>query len=381
MKPAPKRRRPGQSDEKRSLLDDEAQSSAKRLKTAEIHDRDTEEESEKNKGGGESETYEHIKSSEKHDDYAFDAATEEQIKKQASNLEGKFILQVFSKIIYFNFPLFLKLKYKLYSDKEDKMDDQLEDDDVKMHEDPEPNDREEETKKEQAQKLSESKKEKSANARGERTDDAEQQIEIGGDVEGENVETIRVLRGNESTIHTKLSETELHGDVSTDDIAQKRSEIESMLGQWSRGPSSIEAANAWNSISAITESAARELSEKLRLVLEPTLTSRLKGDYRTGKRINMRKVIPYIASEFRKDKIWLRRTKPSKRDYQIVLAIDDSSSMADNHSKELAFESLSLIGKAMTYLEVGQLAVVNFGERVNILHPFGENFTEESGAR
>lgn len=111
LKPAPKRRRPGQSDEKRSLLDDEAQSSAKRLKTAEIHDRDTEEESEKNKGGGESETYEHIKSSEKHDDYAFDAATEEQIKKQASNLEGKFILQVFSKIIYFNFPLFLKLSF------------------------------------------------------------------------------------------------------------------------------------------------------------------------------------------------------------------------------------------------------------------------------
>lgn len=46
-------------------------------------------------------------------------------------------------------------------------------------------------------------------------------------------------------------------------------------------------------------------------------------------------VIPYIASQFRKDKIWLRRTKPSKREYQIVLAIDDSSSMADNHSKEV----------------------------------------------
>lgn len=46
-------------------------------------------------------------------------------------------------------------------------------------------------------------------------------------------------------------------------------------------------------------------------------------------------VIPYIASQFRKDKIWLRRTKPAKREYQIVLAIDDSSSMADNHSKEV----------------------------------------------
>ena len=47
----------------------------------------------------------------------------------------------------------------------------------------------------------------------------------------------------------------------------------------------------------------------------------------------MRKVIPYIASQFRKDKIWLRRTKPSKRQYQIMLAVDDSSSM--NHSKQV----------------------------------------------
>lgn len=60
-----------------------------------------------------------------------------------------------------------------------------------------------------------------------------------------------------------------------------------------------------------------------------------RGDYRTGKRLNMRKVIPYIASQFRKDKIWLRRTKPSKRNYQICLAVDDSSSMVDNHTKQV----------------------------------------------
>ena len=65
-----------------------------------------------------------------------------------------------------------------------------------------------------------------------------------------------------------------------------------------------------------------------------------RGDYRTGKRLNMRKVIPYIASQFRKDKIWLRRTKPSKRQYQIMLAIDDSSSMADNHSKQVGNKDL-----------------------------------------
>lgn len=44
----------------------------------------------------------------------------------------------------------------------------------------------------------------------------------------------------------------------------------------------------------------------------------------------MRKVIPYIASQFRKDRIWLRRTKPAQRNYQIVLAVDDSSRLACN---------------------------------------------------
>ncbi|XP_017765791.1 PREDICTED: midasin-like [Eufriesea mexicana] len=352
--PTRKQRKPGQSDENRSLFDDSNEPSMKKLKTDVMQqDLDSPEEKKKPENGDKSETYEHIKNKEKFDDYVFDAATEEQIKKQASNLE---------------------------EDKKDQMDDELEDDDdIKMHEESSLSDQEKETRKEQPQKVLENKREKPTNVRGEKSDDVEQ-IEVGGEVEGKTVGTTRVLRGNESTIHTKLTETESH-EIFVDDIAQKRSEIEDMLSQWSQGPSSVEATNAWSSISALTESAARELSEKLRLVLEPTLSSRLKGDYRTGKRINMRKVIPYIASEFRKDKIWLRRTKPSKRDYQIVLAIDDSSSMADNHSKELAFESLSLIGKAMTYLEVGQLAVINFGEHVNILHSFGENFTEESGAR
>ncbi len=67
-----------------------------------------------------------------------------------------------------------------------------------------------------------------------------------------------------------------------------------------------------------------------------------RGDFRTGKRLNMRKVIPYIASQFRKDKIWLRRTKPSKRNYQICLAVDDSSSMVDNHSKQVQSPKIAL---------------------------------------
>ncbi|XP_076242744.1 midasin [Calliopsis andreniformis] len=352
-KPIEKRRKPGQSDENRSLLDADSQPNPKKLKTALMQDelKDNEEEEENPpENGGASEVYEHIKNAEKFDNFTFDAATEEQIKQQASNFE---------------------------EDEENKMDDKEETEDIEMHEE-EPLNEDNDVKKEQPSKLSETKKEKSSRTKNDGTEDI-QNTETTAEVEGETVDTARVSRGDESTFHTKL-DIDLD-NTPIDNITQKRSEIENLLSQCSQIPSSLEAANAWSSISALTESSARELSEKLRLVLEPTMTSRLKGDYRTGKRINMRKVIPYIASEFRKDKIWLRRTKPSKRNYQIVLAIDDSSSMADNHSKELAFESLSLIGKAMTYLEVGQLAVISFGERMNILHPFGENFSDESGAR
>lgn len=62
---------------------------------------------------------------------------------------------------------------------------------------------------------------------------------------------------------------------------------------------------------------AGELTEQLRLILEPTRATRLAGEYRSGKRLNMRKVIAYIASHFRKDKIWLRRTRPDQRTYQV----------------------------------------------------------------
>ena len=62
---------------------------------------------------------------------------------------------------------------------------------------------------------------------------------------------------------------------------------------------------------------AGDLTEQLRVLLEPTKASRLAGDYRSGKRISMRKVVAYIASNFRKDKIWLRRTRPDKRQYQV----------------------------------------------------------------
>lgn len=62
---------------------------------------------------------------------------------------------------------------------------------------------------------------------------------------------------------------------------------------------------------------AGELGEALRLILEPTRATRLAGEHRSGKRLAMRRVIAYIASHFRRDKIWLRRTRPDRRTYQV----------------------------------------------------------------
>ncbi|XP_053314521.1 midasin [Spea bombifrons] len=193
-------------------------------------------------------------------------------------------------------------------------------------------------------------------------------------------------RNKDSTIHTALEflkETVIQVPENPEELRQ---ELEKQLEAWTMQPvgnaeEEKAAAEMWQRYVLLTGPLSQQLCEQLRLILEPTQAAKLKGDFRSGKRLNMRKVIPYIASQFRKDKIWLRRTKPSKRQYQICLAIDDSSSMVDNHSKQLAYESLAVIGNALTLLEVGQIAVYSFGENVKLLHPFHEQFSDQSGSR
>eukprot|EP00595_Chromulina_sp_UTEXLB2642_P003702 CAMPEP_0196763956 /NCGR_PEP_ID=MMETSP1095-20130614/5104_1 /TAXON_ID=96789 ORGANISM="Chromulina nebulosa, Strain UTEXLB2642" /NCGR_SAMPLE_ID=MMETSP1095 /ASSEMBLY_ACC=CAM_ASM_000446 /LENGTH=897 /DNA_ID=CAMNT_0042118327 /DNA_START=208 /DNA_END=2898 /DNA_ORIENTATION=+ len=137
------------------------------------------------------------------------------------------------------------------------------------------------------------------------------------------------------------------------------------------------ATNLWQKNRMLTESASARLCEQLRLILEPTLTTRLQGDYRSGKRINMRKVITYIASGYRKDKIWLRRTKPAKRDYYVMLMIDNTKSMAAAGS--LALSSLSTLANALTRLESGELCVCSFSDSLQVVHPFNKPFNDAAG--
>ena len=126
---------------------------------------------------------------------------------------------------------------------------------------------------------------------------------------------------------------------------------------------------------------SHQLCEQLRLILEPTKAAKLQGDFKTGKRLNMRKIIPYIASQFKKDKIWLRRVKPNKREFQILVALDDSSSMSDNETREIALSSLNTLSSALSLLEVGQLGVVRFGQAAEVIHPLGRQWSQSAGNR
>ena len=57
----------------------------------------------------------------------------------------------------------------------------------------------------------------------------------------------------------------------------------------------------------------------------------------------MKKIIPYIASNYRKDKIWLRKQDPNEKNYSITIAIDNSASMQEKNVGKIAlFSSLIL---------------------------------------
>ena len=138
----------------------------------------------------------------------------------------------------------------------------------------------------------------------------------------------------------------------------------------------------WLKLCQDTSDLTQNLTEQLRLILEATKATRFKGDFKSGKRINMRKVIPFIASNYRKDKIWLRRTKPSKREYNIIVAVDDSTSMRENNVNELVDQSLAVLCQSLSSLEVGKFGLVKFGKDTEIIQSLQvKTFTLENFCR
>ncbi|EXJ89149.1 hypothetical protein A1O3_02213 [Capronia epimyces CBS 606.96] len=185
--------------------------------------------------------------------------------------------------------------------------------------------------------------------------------------------------------HNEQDSPAREADAASDDLAPEIEHLE--LEQHDTAPpspptSSSDAAQLWNHCSAVTHQFSLVLTEQLRLILSPTTATKLRGDFRTGKRLNIKRIIPYIASSYKRDKIWMRRSVPSKRSYQIMIAVDDSKSMSESGADMLAFETLAMLTKSLSMLEVGELCVVGFGDQahITVAHPFGTPFSPaESG--
>jgi len=190
----------------------------------------------------------------------------------------------------------------------------------------------------------------------------------------EEVEEGEREEARDAEVVTDLEQLKVREESSGGGVLMKKSSI------LKQGAVSQGARETWRELNASTLPLARRLCEKLRLVMEPLVATKLQGDYRTGKRINMKKVIGFIASGFRKDKIWLRRTKPAKRNFRVLLAIDDSESMKGGGG-QMALRSLAIMANAMAQLEVGEFGVATFGEDMQMVHEFGDTWTGSGGGK
>ncbi|XP_059609312.1 midasin [Phlebotomus argentipes] len=328
------KRKQGNTNEERTLGD--SADSRKQLKTIEKMKESGKQEEDKDEEG-EAEEYQHVKEARKSDKTTLDNATEEQAKsvRHEDEAEGEEEEEA-------------SVDNQLNEDEEE-----TEDQDVEM------------VDAEQMDGQSSKPSKKNEKKQEEKCEQVER-----GEIEGEEVLTMSANRPDDTAAHCQM---EIVQDTAMPDEPDVKESLQ-MVRMFQREVSSVKSARPgqedfekWQEVSVKMMQSARDLCEQLRLILEPTKCTRMKGDYRTGRRINMKKIIPYLASQFRKDKIWLRRTKPAQRDYKITIAIDDSKSMHHNNSKELTLEAISLVSQALTLLESGRLSIVSFGESPQIL--------------
>ncbi|KAI9787974.1 MAG: hypothetical protein M1835_002555 [Candelina submexicana] len=186
----------------------------------------------------------------------------------------------------------------------------------------------------------------------------------------------------DDTQNTRTQSSGLEVKDDEEDVEEVDSYLSTMqldASNTSHALSQDEARHLWIHLENKTRSLSLSLTEQLRLILAPTVATKMRGDFRTGKRLNIKRIIPYIASQYKRDKIWMRRSVPSKRNYQIMIAVDDSKSMGESGSGDLAFETLALVAKSLSILEVGEICVVGFGDNVKVAHAFDTPFTSEAG--
>ncbi|CAE6427190.1 unnamed protein product [Rhizoctonia solani] len=198
----------------------------------------------------------------------------------------------------------------------------------------------------------------------------------------EDVHRLHTERHDQTRNATAKAETGAKQVETEQEVPLDSANVEKVVAEWqANGQPVQDAEQIWRLYENLTQDSSHALCEQLRLILAPTRATRLRGDFRTGKRLNMKKLVPYVASDFTRDKIWLRRTRPAAREYQVLLAVDDSRSMArDSHTIHLTRQALALVSRALEKLEVGELALARFGREMEVVHEFGAGILQGGAA-
>ena len=188
--------------------------------------------------------------------------------------------------------------------------------------------------------------------------------------------------GDSSYLRQNQNHSELFLQENPDELDDLDTNLSTINLQPFQGPNPRfldEARVLWHRLSSVTNPLSLSLTSSLRLILAPTHATKMRGDFRTGKRLNIKRIIPYIASSYKRDKIWMRRSVPTKRNYQIMLAVDDSKSMSESGAGGVALTTLAMVTRSLNMLEVGEVAVVGFGEDVKLMHGFETRWDDERG--
>lgn len=122
---------------------------------------------------------------------------------------------------------------------------------------------------------------------------------------------------------------------------------------------------------------SKVLEEQLKSVLEPMDNAEYRGDFKTGKKLNLKKIIPFIASNFRKDRIWLRRTEPSERNYHVMIALDDTKSMHYGNVGSEALKGLLAISIALERLSI-KTSICAIRDQMATVKKFEEHLNSRS---
>ncbi|KAI3381642.1 hypothetical protein SNEBB_009765 [Seison nebaliae] len=133
----------------------------------------------------------------------------------------------------------------------------------------------------------------------------------------------------------------------------------------------------WKAACSTSRHEATELAERLKIILQPDVFSKFEGDYRSGKRLNMKRLVSFVASDYRNDRIWLRRRRPDRLQRHMIIAVDDSLSMKETECQVVAYQSIALLAQTAMFCDIGRFGIVSFGEHVHQLHkdhmPFSMN--------